>query len=197
MPTSTLFTSRAILLSSSLWTPKGSPSNPTKLEFYAQIGFTEADLKSPDGKRLTEAVLDLCHRVGGPNVEDQIKAGRFRFPIRRIDPEKLAQKGWPKTLVRDVNMKSGQDYPPRIVDAHVDPIIDRSEIYPGCIVRASVTLFSYPQGKSPIPGVSIALSNIQKLDDGPRLAGARGDGSEFGEAGGLAAPDEDDINDLI
>ena len=54
-------------------------------------------------------------------------------------------------------------------------------IYPGCKVRASLRLYNYGgKGTSINPGISFGLNNVQKLADGPRLATARGDGSEFG-----------------
>lgn len=44
------------------------------------------------------------------------------------------------------------------------------EIYPGCICRATVTVYSYGLKKgSKGKGVAIGLTNLQKLADGPRL----------------------------
>ena len=188
-----MFTPPGTVISSSLFRPKGSPANPTKLEHYLHIAFFPDDWKCEDGQRLMAAVMELCRTVGGANVAAAIKASKFRYPIRKTDPE---NPKLPKGVTTDINMKSGQDYPPRIVDRNMNPTLDPNEIYPGCRVRASVSLFSYTAGKSPIPGVSIGLNNVQKIDDGPRLAGARGDGSEFGGAGGLAPPDEDDFANL-
>jgi Enterobacter phage Enc34, ssDNA-binding protein len=188
------FTPTGLIASSSLFKAKASPSNPTKPGYYLHLLTTAADWET-DGKRLKSAVDEMCRQVGGPNVFDLIKRGLFRYPIRRVDPEKAQQKGWPSNIAFDVNLKSGEDFRPKIVDEDLEPVLDSDEVYPGRFAKASVSLYPYPAGKSPIPGVGIGLNNVQLRGHGPRFAGSRGDGSEFGGPGGLASPD--DLSDLV
>lgn len=56
---------------------------------------------------------------------------------------------------------------PGVVDSKVQDILDESEIYAGCYVRASVNVFAYDQLGN--RGISFGLQNIQKLRDGEPL----------------------------
>lgn len=58
---------------------------------------------------------------------------------------------------------------PGVVDAQVQPILDSTEVYSGCYVRASINAFPYSaQGNK---GVSFGLNHIQKIADGDNLGG--------------------------
>lgn len=83
--------------------------------------------------------------------------------------------------------KSSKDKP-GVVDKNVQPILDESEIYSGCWVRASVNAFAYDQAGN--RGVSFGLVNLQKLrDDKPLGARTRpeDDFSAVGDDEGSAA----------
>jgi len=188
----TIFTPPGIIASSALFRAKGSPKAPDKLEFYLHLLLTTASLQSPDGKRLKDALDDRCRQAGGSNFLDAVKRGEFHYPLRRVDPERARQKGWPSNITYDLNIKSGADYRPKIVDEDLQPVIDNDQVYNGRIARATVSLFAYGR----IKGVGIGLGNVQLLGHGTRLAGSRGDGSEFGEAGALA-PADVDLSELV
>jgi Enterobacter phage Enc34, ssDNA-binding protein len=188
----TLFTPVGIVAYSSLFKARPSQMNPNKPEFFLRLLFTPDDWKEPNGVRLMEALHERCREVGGVGVAALIKAGKFRFPVRPVAPDGR----WPAGITTDISIKSGENSPPTIKDRNLNDVLDPNEIYPGCRARASVSLFSYAAGRSPIPGVGIGLNNVQKVSDGPRLAGSRGDGSEFGGAGALATPDADAFAEL-
>jgi hypothetical protein len=58
---------------------------------------------------------------------------------------------------------------PGVVDQNVQPILDSTEVYSGCYVRASINAFPYSfSGKK---GISFGLNHIQKLADGEPLGG--------------------------
>ena len=58
---------------------------------------------------------------------------------------------------------------PGIVDINVQAILDSSEVYSGCYVRASINAFPYLyMGKR---GVSFGLNHIQLIEDGEFLGG--------------------------
>lgn len=65
---------------------------------------------------------------------------------------------------------------PGLVDADLNPILDRSEFYSGCYGRASLTFYAY-DGKS--KGIACGLNNIQKLEDGEKLGGNSSAASDF------------------
>ena len=58
---------------------------------------------------------------------------------------------------------------PGIVDLDVKPILDSTEVYSGCYVRASINAYPYLyMGKK---GVSFGLNHIQLVEDGEFLGG--------------------------
>jgi hypothetical protein len=100
-------------------------------------------------------------------------------------------KGYPEDIVAFMNCSALAHQKPKLVDRDIQELFDpAAELYPGAIVRLSVSLRAYGGPGSRFPnnrGISVDLVNVQKWDDRPRLAFARGDGSEFG---GLD-PDDD------
>ena len=66
---------------------------------------------------------------------------------------------------------------PGIVDADLNPIIDKDEFYSGCYGRASITL--YPYDASGSKGIAAGLNNVQKLEDGEKFGGATSAAADF------------------
>ena len=94
-------------------------------------------------------------------------------------------------------LKASSDNQPGLVDAKVNPILDKAEVFGGLICRAQISAFAYePDGNK---GVSFGLSNVQVLkDDGVCYGGGRQKPEDvfdaFGEAGatGSSSSDDDD-----
>ena len=59
---------------------------------------------------------------------------------------------------------------PKIVNAAVEPILERDEFYSGCFGKASINFFAYDNVSK---GVGCNLNNLQKLQDGENLGGGR------------------------
>ena len=66
---------------------------------------------------------------------------------------------------------------PKVLDVNKNEILDPTEVYSGCYGRASITFFAYSGEKR---GVSAALNNVQKVEDGTPLVNTLS-GDEFGE----------------
>ncbi len=64
---------------------------------------------------------------------------------------------------------SKADYPPEVVGAMCNPIINQSEVYSGIYGRVSVTFFPYAFGGK--KGIGCGLGPVQKLEDGEALSG--------------------------
>lgn len=64
---------------------------------------------------------------------------------------------------------ANSDNKPSIVDRDLNPIMDRDEFYSGVYGRASLNF--YPFNVNGNKGVACGLQNLQKLADGPKLAG--------------------------
>lgn len=66
---------------------------------------------------------------------------------------------------------------PSIVDADLNPIMNKDEFYSGCWGRASINFYAYNvQSK----GVAAGLNNLQKLEDGESLMGGSSAEEDFG-----------------
>lgn len=63
------------------------------------------------------------------------------------------------------------DYPPEIVDAHGNPIINQSEVYSGMYGRVNVNFYPYSFGGK--KGIGCGLGPVQKTRDGEALGGGR------------------------
>lgn len=61
---------------------------------------------------------------------------------------------------------------PGIVDADLVEILDTTEVYSGCMVRASINAYGYNTAGN--KGISFGLNHIQKIADGEPLGGGRG-----------------------
>lgn len=80
-----------------------------------------------------------------------------------------------------MSVTANADYPPKVVDRNLQPILDSTEVYSGCYARVSLRPFAYAaKGNN---GVSFGLQNVQKLADGEPL-------------GGVAAKPEDEFEAL-
>lgn len=76
--------------------------------------------------------------------------------------------------------------PVSLVDAGMNPIVQKGEIYSGCYARVCVSLFPYnTAGKR---GIGIGLEAVQKLRDGDPLGGGVSVADAFGGTPAPAAP---------
>lgn len=104
------------------------------------------------------------------------KGANFRTPLRDGDTDKPDDPSYTNSYFLNVNSKTK----PGVVDKDLNPILDQTEVYSGCYGRASIVAFPYSVNGS--SGISFALHNIQKLEDGEPLGGkarAEDDFSDF------------------
>ncbi|WP_050638862.1 MULTISPECIES: DUF2815 family protein [Clostridia] len=75
-----------------------------------------------------------------------------------------------------INASAKADYPPEVVDANLNPIINQSEIYSGIYGRVNLNFYPYSfNGKK---GVGCGLGPVQKTRDGEALGGSAPSASE-------------------
>jgi len=99
----------------------------------------------------------------------------FKSPLRDGDTERDLEKNPEYKGHYFINCNSGQK--PDVVDAALNPILDKSEMYSGCFGRASVNF--YPFSKDGNKGIAAGLNNVQKLGDGERLGGGSRAADDF------------------
>jgi len=66
---------------------------------------------------------------------------------------------------------------PGVVGPDLRPIMDEDEVYPGCIIRASMTFYGYDFNNK--KGIAIGLQNVMKVRDGERIGGGTSAESDF------------------
>lgn len=86
-----------------------------------------------------------------------------------------------------MTISAREDYPPGIVDAQVQPILDQSEVYSGCYARVSMRAFPFSSNGN--KGVSFGLNHVQKVADGTPLGGTSSKAEDDFEA--VDSEDED------
>jgi len=99
----------------------------------------------------------------------------FKSPLRDGDTERDLAKNPEYKGHYFINCNSGQK--PDVVDAALNPILDKSEVYSGCFGRASVNF--YPFSVDGNKGIAAGLNNVQKLGDGERLGGGSRASDDF------------------
>jgi hypothetical protein len=132
-------------------------------------------------KAIEEAKKDGVARFGAKFV----KSSNFKTPLRDGDADKSDDPAYENCYFLNVSSKTK----PGVVDKNLNPIIDPSEIYSGCYGRASIVAFPYSVNGS--NGISFALQNVQKLEDGEPLGGKSRPEDDF------EAVDDDFDDDIL
>lgn len=100
------------------------------------------------------------------------KLPKFRYePLR--DGDKELEDGTKEGKEYEghyfINVSCNTENPPGVVGADARPLMDRQELYSGCVVRVDLRAYPYKNGGN--SGVAWWLSNIMKVRDGERLDG--------------------------
>ncbi len=155
---------------------KGTPN------FRATFLFDPAQVKEPYvGKKvqtpaIVQALLNVKKDQWG---EDKKKWPEFTHKTirdgntRRVDndPEGEIFEGYEGKVF--ITAKTGEDYPPKILDQYGNVITNPEVIYGGCFVRALLQARPYHTGTN--IGVRFTLCQVMKVADGDRFGGFGGD----------------------
>ena len=173
-----------------VWEPK--PTTNGDLKYSASLIFPKTD--KANLARIKSAV-EAAKEAGKSKLANKkgvIPSG-IKMPLR--DGDERGDDAYDGCYF--VNANSSEDHPPKIVDRHVNPIMDRDEVYSGCYANVSVNFFAFnTEGNI---GIGCGLGNIQKIKDGERLSGgasADEDFDDMGEGEEVGAAD-DDAADLL
>ena len=110
-----------------------------------------------------------------PPLED------LKIPLRDGDKDRKDDPNYAGCVFINANSSAA----PGIVDAALNPILDRSEVYSGVYGRASITLYAFSSNGN--RGIACGLNNLQKLRDGEPL------GSRSRAEDDFAAAEDDDF----
>lgn len=98
---------------------------------------------------------------------DKIPA-KFKSPFRD-GSEKPGLEGYKDKIFVTASSNAEKFPAPGVVDANKQPILDQTQVYSGCYMRAVVTCFGYNRAGN--VGVSFGLNHVQKIRDGEPFSG--------------------------
>ena len=183
-----IITPKAILSYPRLFAPEAQNEGDTPKYSCALVFEDGTDLKS-----LKQAAVEAARERFGDKADNMIKGGKLRMPVRTDSVEKGYPEGSTFMNVRTtkkpgiVSIYPGPDGKPL-------PIADEDEMYPGCVVRASLACYAYDTNGN--RGVSFALNNLQKVAEGERLDGRAKAEDEF-DADMDAVADLSDLEESV
>lgn len=101
----------------------------------------------------------------------------LKTPLRDGDEERPDDKAYEGMMFLNANSTVA----PSVVDAQLNPILNRDDFYAGCWGRVSFTLYPYAT-KQGAKGIAAGLQNIMKTRDDAKLAGGSTAAQDFGDA---------------
>jgi hypothetical protein len=166
----TLLTPKGVLSYPNLFHPASMEEGGEK-KFSCTLLFSPEAMETPQFAALKAAAAAAAKEKWASGLPSSLR-NPFRQAVEK-DGYKEKFTGW-----MFINISSKQR--PGIVRIDGNgtvPIIDENEIYPGCVVIASVGAYAYDQRGN--RGVAFGLNNILKVADGERIAGRPSADSDF------------------
>lgn len=150
-----------------VWEPKSI--NGGKEKYSVSVIIPKSDTKTLEAieKAVDSAIEEGRGKFGGkiPNKQS------LKLPLRDGDIDRSDDEAYADSFFVNANSIT----PPQIVDADVNPILERSEVYSGVFARVSINFYAFNSNGN--RGIACGLGNIQKIRDGEPLGG-RTDASE-------------------
>jgi hypothetical protein len=101
----------------------------------------------------------------------ELKTLQFPFKSGDREADRMNERGKNGEIYRGyVVCKASSKYAPGVVGPDKQTIIDPSQVYSGCMVRAQLNVKPYSAGAN--EGVKLYLNHIMKTRDGERLIGS-------------------------
>ena len=119
-----------------------------------------------------EAAIEAAIEIGKDKVGNK---KNLKTPLRDGDDERSDDSAYEGCYFLNANSSKK----PGIVDANLDPILNRDEFYSGCYGRASVNFYAF--NVSGNKGIACGLNNLQKTEEGEMLSGGSTPESDFGD----------------
>ena len=143
-----------------VWEPKSI--NGGKEKYSVSLIIAKSDTKTLEAinTAIDAAITEGISKFGGKKPN---KAS-LKLPLRDGDVER-DDDAYKDSYFVNANSITA----PQIVDKHVQPILDRSEIYSGVYARVSITFYAFNSNGN--RGIACGLGNIQKISDGEPLGG--------------------------
>ena len=153
-----------------IWEPSENLSGQSKYSASLIIPKSDTQTLARVNNAIQAAIEMGKHKL--VNARGVLPA-QIKTPLRDADAEGIDDKAYQGCMY----FTASSNRQPQIVDRHVQPILDRSEVYSGCYCKVSVNFYAFAVEVN--KGIAAGLNNIQKLRDGERLGGAPSAEEEF------------------
>ena len=131
----------------SLIIPKSDTATVNKIKAAIQSAYEEGESKLKGNGKTVPALSVI------------------KTPLRDGDAERPDDPVYADAYFINANSATA----PGIVDADLNPILERSEVYSGVYGRASINLYAFNSNGN--RGIACGLNNLQKISDGEPLGG--------------------------
>lgn len=154
-----------------VWTPRAA-NEGSEAKYSASIIIPKSDTATVDAikKAIEVAIQEGVGKFGG-KIPPRTT---LKLPLRDGDEERPDDEAYKNAYFLNATSKLA----PGIVDKHVQPILDHSEVYSGVYARVSLNFYAF--NTSGNRGVACGLGNIQKIRDGEPLGGKTAPSADFG-----------------
>ena len=116
-----------------------------------------------------KAAIESAYREGEAKLKGNGKTvpplSAIKTPLRDGDTERTDDPAYANAYFINANSATA----PGIVDANLQPILERSEVYSGVYGRASINFYAFNSNGN--KGIACGLNNLQKIRDGEPLGG--------------------------
>jgi hypothetical protein len=162
----------------SVWEPKSINGGTPK--YSVSLIIPKSD-KATVGK--SKAAIEASYKEGEAKLKGNGKSipplSSLKVPLRDGDIERPDDEAYANAFFINANSTTA----PGIVDADVNPVINRSDVYSGVYGRASINFYAFNSNGN--RGIACGLQNLQLIKDGEPLGGKASAESDF-------ATDEDE-----
>lgn len=148
--------------------PKDKDKPDSPLKFNVMFAF-----KQEDNQEILKKLADFLGQAKSefhPTIPMQF----FSNPLKKFETY-MRRDGKPNAEYLKghywVNASSGKDYPPQVVDANRQPLINPAEIYSGRNAVVNIGFYSFTGQQN---GLSTNINAVMLLDGGEKIASAGG-----------------------
>ena len=124
-----------------------------------------------------QAAIEAAYKEGEAKLKGNSKSvpalAAIKTPLRGGDAARPDDEAYRGSYFVNANATTA----PGIVDADLNPILSRSEVYSGVYGRASINLYAFNSNGN--KGIAAGLGNVQKLRDGEPLGSRANAKDEF------------------
>ncbi len=152
-----------------VWEPK-APLSGGDARYSCSLIIPKSDTETVDAIR---RAIDCALQEGIGKFGGKMPSrNQLKLPLRDGDQER-DDEAYRDSWFINANSRTA----PQIVDRHVQPIIDHSEVYSGVYARVSLSFYAFSANGN--KGVACGLGNIQKISNGEPLGGHSNASNDF------------------